>query len=279
MLRPSLAVAVAGLLLVGVVLIGREDADAHGTLDQAFTGNPDCNFDNFKGSLSTPQSIYQEFAQTPSTLLAVDVCSSVFEDGETVEVNIRTGTAAAPGPIVASASLIANQGSFQWIHLDLDQPVPVSLGDKLVIEMPQTEHHDWISTCGEVFGTCDHIDVDEYPAGDSSAGSPRDFVFRSYGTTDFPLPWADFDCSNDVQPADGLAALRTWSGVEFDLDCLTFGHEYPVDGITRIWGDINCDGAYNLRDILDVFAYKAGLTVQQAQGCPGLEDIVVIVGV
>jgi hypothetical protein len=276
----SAAIAFA-LAVVILAMVGSSPVSGHGTLDQTFTGNPDCSYDNFKGSLATGSPIYQEFVPSMSKLVAIDVCSTVFNDDTAINVNIRNGAAAHLGPVIATMSTTANVG-YQWLHFDLNAPLPVFPGEKLVIEMPSATDHNWIETCNEIFGTCDHIDQDQYPAGDSSSGSPADFVFRSYGgsgPTPTPRPdiaaaWADLNCSGQITREDGLLPMEAAASVAPAVqdECAPLGGTISWFGVFRTWGDLGCDGVADVRDTLVVFKYLAGLPSTAPNNCPAPND-------
>jgi hypothetical protein len=148
-----------------------------GSIDQKLTGDPTCAFANFRGSVSGT-ALAQEFVPSTSILLGVDICLSA-DGGEQVDLNIRDGTADAPGTILASISGTAGAGD-TYLHFDLAAPLPVTPGHMLVLQLPQTHSFAWLGTCAQIFGSCTSVDPDLYPPGKASdfAG---DFAFRTYG--------------------------------------------------------------------------------------------------
>jgi hypothetical protein len=49
-----------------------------------------------------------------------------------------------------------------------------------------------------------------------------------------------------------------------------------VEGQTRLWGDVDCDGDVDAMDALKVLRHVAGLPVQQPDGCPQIEQEVAV---
>ena len=55
------------------------------------------------------------------------------------------------------------------------------------------------------------------------------------------------------------------------------GEEVEVNGVTRIWGDVDCSTALNLLDSLKILRIDAGLSVDRPAGCPGMGELVFVV--
>lgn len=184
-------------------------ASAHGVLDQTLTGNPDCNATNFKGFVSSGGALRQEFVPAAGGLAAVELCINNTSGTPAVSVDIREGTAAAPGTVRASASANATAGGFQWVHVDLANVTATTPGVKLVIELNGSASFQWRSTCLAVFGSCTSIDADSYPAGVSGSGSPtRDFAFRTFAGQASGSPSGAADQKLTGDPACNATTLR-----------------------------------------------------------------------
>src|SRR6266540_2332532 len=184
MKTPSAALALLGIvvLIVAASVSSRPDPVlAHGVLDQFLIGNPDCNFVNFKGGVSSSQPLLQEFVPSSvTTTAAVDPCLSQSIISGTIQLNIRSGTVAAPGPILATASAPTPSMNPAWVHFDLGTGV-LGNGGKFLLEVPSTDITAWNSTCAVILGTCTSIDPDLYPAGVSNRPQfVGDFAFRTF---------------------------------------------------------------------------------------------------
>ncbi|MCH7484109.1 MAG: hypothetical protein IIA90_03050 [Chloroflexi bacterium] len=81
----------------------------------------------------------------------------------------------------------------------------------------------------------------------------------SFATTS--VTWADLDCSGDITPADPLQVLLEAGGLSGDPAdlCPVVGSPVEVDGVERVFGDINCDTVANARDALELLAELAGI--------------------
>ena len=82
--------------------------------------------------------------------------------------------------------------------------------------------------------------------------------------------WGDADCIGGVaDPIDSLRTLRHDAGLAvFQLPgCPLLGATTLVDGIQRVWGDVNCSGDVNPVDGLLILRYDAGLSVSIPPGC------------
>jgi hypothetical protein len=114
------------------------------------------------------------------TLLGIDLCLSS-SGGANVQVNIRDGTAAAPGAILATASGTTTSWGDAYLYLELASPLTVTTGHMLVIEIPASPEFAWRGTCAVINVICTSIDTDMYPSGQASY-HVGDFGFRTYGS-------------------------------------------------------------------------------------------------
>jgi hypothetical protein len=178
--KPMLAAIAALCLLAGGV--GR--ADAHGTPDQFLQLGPGCLSTVLKASAPTTGALRQEFVPAASSLSGVDVCLTIVSTAP-VNLSIRSGTAASPGAVLASASTPANPTPNAWVHLELASPLAVTPGTPLVIEINGFPAFQWRGTCGQIGGACTSVDPDLYPAGVSNAAPViGDFGFITYAPAD-----------------------------------------------------------------------------------------------
>jgi hypothetical protein len=184
------------------VAIGGEGrpALAHGTPDQFLQFGPGCLQSVLKASASSTTALRQEFVPAASAITGVDVCLTTASTSN-VNISIRSGTAAAPGAVLASGSTPQTASPNAWVHVELASPLSVTPGTPLVIEVSGVPAFQWRGTCGQIGGACTSVDPDLYPAGVSSA-SPAvgDFGFVTYSPND-----ADGDGVLDGQdncPAD-----------------------------------------------------------------------------
>ncbi len=150
-----------------------------GSIDQKLTGDPACTT-ALRGTVSSGGPLLQEFVPSMPTLLGVDLCLST-SGGASVTLNIRDGTATAPGAILATVSGTTTALGDEYLHLNLPSSLAVTTGHMLVLEIPLSNDFAWVGTCAQIFGSCTSIDPDLYPSGQASyfAG---DFAFRTYGS-------------------------------------------------------------------------------------------------
>ena len=94
-------------------------------------------------------------------------------------VNIRSGTASSPGPILASGSASV-ETSLGYVSVDLTSTLATTVGTKLVIEVPNALAVEWQGTCGAISGNCLALNPDLYPAGVSNSALIGGFAFRTY---------------------------------------------------------------------------------------------------
>ncbi|HEY8173152.1 MAG TPA: hypothetical protein VIH21_08685 [Dehalococcoidia bacterium] len=191
--------ALAGATLVG----GPRSADAHGIPDQFLQFGPGCLQSVLKASAPSSGALRQEFVPAATSLSGVDVCLTI-TSSSVVNMSIRTGTAAAPGPVVASGSTSFGATSNTWLHIELASALTMTPGTPLVIELAGLGAFQWRGTCGQIGGACTAIDPDLYPAGVSSAVPVvGDFGFITYVPNDTDgdgvLDGID-NCIADVNP-------------------------------------------------------------------------------
>ncbi len=206
--KPGILILIA--MSAALVFGAATPAAGHGTIDQALTGNPACTVGNFAGSVSGGAAISrrQEFVPAEPGLLAVDLCMN-FVSVASVTVNIRSGTAAAPGPILATRSRQAAASGFQWFHFDLPELEQVTVGQKYVIEVPGLGNNvEWRAKCGEIVGNCLAIDPDAYPPGVSTRTNGSDFGFRTLSAPVLIEPIGDADQSLVGDPDCGPTVFR-----------------------------------------------------------------------
>ncbi len=156
-----------------------------GTADQKLTGDPVCSEDNFQGTATAATPHQQEFTPSAGTrgLDAVDLCVNVITPGTVIQLKIRSGTVAAPGPVIVTLTRTANNAGFQFLRFDLTNVLPMRGGTALLLEVQQSAGFEWRGTCTSAAGACDGPDADSYPGGISNKASIRDFGFRTIAGT------------------------------------------------------------------------------------------------
>ncbi len=274
MRRPILIKLIGFAVLAVLVsaLFGYERLQAHGTLDQALTGDPECNAMNFRATISSGGSIRQEFVPSKSGLTAVDVCLSI-GTGITFQVNILAGTAATPGEVLASAlATTTTAPGRQWVHLELPTTIYTEPNAMLVLEIPESATFAWTGTCGSAFGgPCTTADPDLYPPGRSNftdfAFAVGDFAFRTYAGPPTLPGQGDVDCDGDVDSVDSLKELRHVAGLSVSQNepCPEIGSE-----VASLFGDVDCDDDVDSVDSLKILRSVAGLSVSQIEPCPDI---------
>ena len=121
MSRHSILFAGIVLVALGAALLAKpgNGVRAHGTLDQMLTSDPACLQTAFPGAIGGDiGTIRQEFVPTLSLLVAVDVCVSGDVGGEPLTVDIRSGTGASPGAVLATGTGTFSS-DFAYQHVDL----------------------------------------------------------------------------------------------------------------------------------------------------------------
>lgn len=204
LLRLAAAVAVLA------AMAGAAPALAHGTLDQHLQGNPDCTAANFRGFTSSGSPLHQEVFPSGADLLGVDVCVKTSSASQSVNVQIRQGSAASPGSLLASGSGTAGPAGVQWVHVEF--ALATTPGTMLVLTLPNTSSYQWRSLCGAVAGSCTSVDDDLYPYGVSDRGDEADFGFRTYSTFPASQPFGFPDQFLAGDPACTGENFRGFSG-------------------------------------------------------------------
>ncbi|MFN0148281.1 MAG: hypothetical protein ACKVT1_17410 [Dehalococcoidia bacterium] len=178
---PGVSTRVGGADFGFRTIAGTAPGAPSGTADQKLTGDPACSEANFKGFGSSAGPLRQEFVPvgTARGLDAVDLCLNIATAGTVVTLNVRTGTAQAPGPIIGTVNATAAGVGFQFLRFDLPSVVPTLGGTKYVLEVPASASFQWRGTCGTVAGTCLAIDADAYPPGVTNLAAIGDFGFRT----------------------------------------------------------------------------------------------------
>ena len=180
-----------------------------GQSDQELSGDPDCGPDTFRGFSSTASPARQEFVPAAGGLSAVDLCINSWDPSVAVNVNIRTGTATAPGALLKSGSASFSGSGFRWIRVAIDPVLPTTPGARYVIELPSSLDFQWRAKCGAVSGSCSSIDPDSYLPGVSNRAGGADFGFRTIAgepASDAPEGVADQALAGD--PDCGASEFR-----------------------------------------------------------------------
>ena len=85
------------------------------------------------------------------------------------------------------------------------------------------------------------------------------------------LAWDDLDCSEGLGFDDPMAILAAAAGFASPAGstCPQIGADVTINGTEWKWGDVNCSGAVNAKDAVDLLAYLGDLGVQSANPqCP-----------
>jgi hypothetical protein len=96
------------------------------------------------------------------------------------------------------------------------------------------------------------------------------------------LKFADLDCSGSVTPFDARGALffaASLNNFESPVTCPAVGDDVTMSvagGTPLKWGDIDCSGAVNAIDGLDLLAGLIGLAYDKGPNCPAIMDTVTI---
>ncbi len=176
-----LVVVAAGVSAVLVVAVLAPGAMGHGDLDQTLTGDPECSTLNFREGHGGTGALRQEFVPAQPGLVGADLCLQIYSAGAImVQLNVRSGTAGGPGPILASGSATVEPGT-GWVHIDLPAPLTVTPGQKMVLEVSGLVGAFWRGTCAQIRDVCPTVDPDLYPQGGTNEEGVGDFAFRTYG--------------------------------------------------------------------------------------------------
>jgi hypothetical protein len=209
---------------------------AHGSQDQAHAGDPGCTTGSFPASVpSSAAFMRQEFVPAAADLGAIDVCLSV-PSGGNFTLNIRSGTAAAPGTTQATGIGFSDAAvQPKWVSAELDTPIYATPGTTYVIEivpLPTSQPFDWRATASG--------GPDGYPAGVSAtdAAPVGDFAFRSFRSGD-----PDLDGMPDVyELANPCLNPNANDGLEYsDFDGINNYTEY-LQGTSACDEDTDDDG-------------------------------------
>jgi hypothetical protein len=270
-LLSALLLILAGMALPPLGVYG------HGTLDQSLTGDSSCTPSNFPSFVSSFNPLLQEFVPGASTLAGVDVCIGAQEDVP-VELNIRSGTVANPGEVIASGSgAYQDPYDLRWVHIDLDPPIALEPGTKYILELPDSSNFAWWGTCGaEVFEGCPAPSPDRYPPGVPNFVYVTDFAFRTYTTDAVARQWGDVDCGGgEPTSVDALKLLRHVAALDVSRTppCPEIETVVGLAGIGEVtWGDVDCTDGVSAVDALKVLRFVAGLSAAVAPPCPALGD-------
>lgn len=90
------------------------------------------------------------------------------------------------------------------------------------------------------------------------------------------LTWEDLNCDKNVLPQDAVTSLMKDAGLETGSgaagapgSCPALGENVTVNGILRIWGDIDCSGAINTIDSVQLLRWLIGLPLEPSDpACP-----------
>ena len=88
------------------------------------------------------------------------------------------------------------------------------------------------------------------------------------------LTWEDLNCDKHVVPQDAVTLLMKGAGLE-NTDgpaagaCPPLGGEVTVNGVPRVWGDIDCSGQINAIDSVKLLRWLIGLPIAASDpSCP-----------
>jgi uncharacterized protein YkwD len=116
-----------------------------------------------------------------------------------------------------------------------------------------------------------------YPA---VLGTPTPTATPTPAPTPSPTPsglmWEDLNCDAAVLPQDAITLLMGSAGLEnIDVsvsapdNCPAPGENITVNGISRVWGDIDCSGAINALDSVNLLRWLIGLPLEPSDPtCP-----------
>jgi hypothetical protein len=93
------------------------------------------------------------------------------------------------------------------------------------------------------------------------------------------LPWGDVYCDESVNAIDALRLLRHIANFPHYPECGDVLGPQPdgtveIDGVQRMWADIDCDNEIDAVDALWILRSIVGLPVHQTEGCPSIGTLV-----
>jgi len=56
--------------------------------------------------------------------------------------------------------------------------------------------------------------------------------------------------------------------------CTDIGQSEQVDGVERLWGDVDCGGSVSIADAQKIARWTIGLSVAQSEPCPDIGTLV-----
>ena len=214
-------------------------AEAHGDVDQSLAGDPGCLASVLRATAASAGGVRQEFVPANDGVQAIELCLTRSASSN-LTVNVREGTAAAPGASIGSLSLTNVPSGTNWVHFEAAVLIPAEAGTKYVLELTGSPVvFSWRGTCTAIAGACTSVDPDLYPAGLSNAASPAgDLGFRTY--------WAgDSDGDGISDPIDNCDFVANPSQINSDDNFIDQTPPLAVDDFTWINADPagnDCDG-------------------------------------
>jgi len=170
------AIAFSVLLLVP---LGAQNAFAHGTVDQSFTG-PFAGF----GSVTTFEAFGQEFTPTVSSLVAVDVFlqpNAAAGTGTTDTQTVTIRSDSKSGTILGSASKVVTGVAGDPIspqHFDFDPPVSLTPGSihVVTVKVQSSTAFNWLILEGNPYPGGSAIGFPSPPFDDPDLGFATYFI-------------------------------------------------------------------------------------------------------
>jgi hypothetical protein len=228
--------ATAVIAAVAATTLVRSRADAHGDLDQFLAGDPGCLAAVLRASAPSSSTLRQQFVPSDvpggetDGLQSVDVCLTLASSANVI-LNVRSGTLAAPGSLLATSAATGVLSGTRWVHFELTNILPITPGDPYLLELSGFPAFSWRGTCGMVAGACTSIDTDLYPPGSASA-SPGvlDFAFRTYAAL-------DNDLDGVANPIDNCIDIYNPDQLNSDANFIDLTPPKAVDDLTWINSD------------------------------------------
>jgi hypothetical protein len=171
-LRRSLATrapAAALLASIAALLLSPPAAHAHGDLDQSLGNDGTCEPFRFQTPVTQAGGQLQEFRPSQPELASVEVCLYSESGAIDVDVRVRAGTLDAPGAVIATDSVVAD--NYVFAHADFGSTIAVTPDQPYVIELVSDSPVSWL---GNPF------DMDLYARGEASDAALSDFASRTY---------------------------------------------------------------------------------------------------